>query len=93
MDVSGMLGTCTAEGNILDQLLSLDIAHAIDTGDTVTDRNVSDTVSSLHHFSIPPYPTVRTRPVSARPASSCTPRILCSRMDDTSVGAALVSAA
>lgn len=38
------------------------------------------------------YPTDRTRPVSARPDSSWTPRILCSRMDETSVGEALASA-
>ena len=39
------------------------------------------------------YPTDKTRPVSARPASSCTPRIRCSRIEDTSVGEALASAA
>jgi hypothetical protein len=39
------------------------------------------------------YPTERTRPVSARPDSSWTPRILCSRMDETSVGDAFASAA
>ena len=38
------------------------------------------------------YPTDRTRPVSARPDSSWTPRILCSRMDETSVGEAFASA-
>jgi len=38
------------------------------------------------------YPTDRTRPVSARLFSSWTPRILCSRMDDTSVGDAFASA-
>lgn len=39
------------------------------------------------------YPTERTRPVSARPDSSWTPRILCSRMEETSVGEALASEA
>src|SRR5512140_231848 len=39
------------------------------------------------------YPTDRTRPVSARFDSSWTPRILCSRIDDTSVGEAFASAA
>jgi hypothetical protein len=38
------------------------------------------------------YPTDRTRPVSARLDSSWTPRIRCSRMEETSVGAALASA-
>ena len=35
----------------------------------------------------------RTRPVSARSDSSWTPRILCSRMEETSVGAGLASLA
>ncbi|KAI1436683.1 hypothetical protein GGR50DRAFT_183973 [Xylaria sp. CBS 124048] len=39
------------------------------------------------------YPTERTRPVSARLDSSETPRILCSRMEETSVGEAFASAA
>lgn len=39
------------------------------------------------------HPTERTRPVSARPASSCTPLILCSRIEETSVGEARASAA
>lgn len=39
------------------------------------------------------HPTERTLPVSARPASSCTPRMRCSRMEETSVGAAFASAA
>lgn len=39
------------------------------------------------------YPTERTRPVSATLASSWTPRILCSRREETSVGEALASAA
>lgn len=34
------------------------------------------------------YPTDRTRPVSARLFSSCTPRMRCSRMEETSVGVA-----
>ncbi len=38
------------------------------------------------------YPTDRTRPVSARLDSSWTPRMRCSRMDETSVGEALASA-
>jgi hypothetical protein len=38
------------------------------------------------------YPTERTRPVSARLDSSATPRMRCSRMDETSVGVALASA-
>jgi len=39
------------------------------------------------------YPTDKTRPVSARLASSCTPLIRCSRIDETSVGDAFASAA
>ena len=39
------------------------------------------------------YPTESTRPVSARLFSSCTPRILCSKMEETSVGEAFASAA
>src|SRR5262249_28112150 len=39
------------------------------------------------------YPTERTRPVSARLASSWTPRIRCSRMEETSGGAAFWSGA
>lgn len=41
----------------------------------------------------PTYPTERTRPVSAKLDSSDTPRILCSRMEETSVGEAFASAA
>src|SRR5690242_8528500 len=40
-----------------------------------------------------PYPTDMTCPVSAMPASSATPRILCSRMEETSVGEAFASPA
>lgn len=40
-----------------------------------------------------PSPTDRTRPVSAREVSSWTPRMRCSRMELTSVGEALASAA
>jgi hypothetical protein len=39
------------------------------------------------------YPTESTRPVSARLFSSWTPRILCSRIDETSVGVAFASEA
>jgi len=39
------------------------------------------------------YPTERTRPVSARLASSDTPRMRCSRMEETSVGDAFASEA
>lgn len=35
----------------------------------------------------------KTRPVSAKEASSATPRILCSRIEETSVGEALASLA
>jgi hypothetical protein len=38
-------------------------------------------------------PTDKTRPVSARPDSSWTPRIRCSRIEETSVGDGLASTA
>jgi hypothetical protein len=77
--------------NVLNELLGLDIAHAVDTGNTVT----IILVSSLFFLArcIVAYPTERTRPVSARLFSSWTPRILCSRMEETSVGEAFASAA
>ena len=78
--------------NILDQLLGLHIVHAMDTSDTVTSIPLASCVL-LTMFTMPSYPTERTRPVSAKPASSCTPRILCSRMEETSVGEAFASAA
>jgi hypothetical protein len=80
---------------VLNELLGLDIVHAVDTGDTVTVVSVSFTVcfSRLLHSAAVAYPTESTRPVSARLFSSCTPRILCSRMEETSVGVAFASAA
>jgi len=39
------------------------------------------------------YPTESTRPVSERLVSSWTPRIRCSRMEETSVGVAFASEA
>jgi hypothetical protein len=91
---------------LLDQLLGLDVPHAMDTGNTITIfvqlsvMNLLVGVVVDHRGSIDEpmtvllltYPTERTRPVSARPASSETPRILCSRMEETSVGWALASA-
>jgi hypothetical protein len=107
--------------NLLDKLLSLDVGHAVHTGDTITmvvqsasqshchlapSRYSSDTRSWQRQAcrralccrvspSIPrvvTYPTDRTRPVSAMFDSSWTPRILCSRIDETSVGEAFASA-
>jgi hypothetical protein len=65
----------------------------VHTGDTVTFDPLA--ILSIRYIEMgdAAYPTDRTRPVSDRPASSCTPRILCSRMDETSVGEALASAA
>ena len=79
--------------DVLDELLSLDVVHAVNTGDTVTEYPVSPCCSLCSSMIFFPYPTERTRPVSARPDSSWTPRILCSRMEVTSVGEALASAA
>lgn len=77
---------------VLDQLLSLDVVHAVHTCNTVT---VLPLVLRSYRvvLILSAYPTERTRPVSARPDSSCTPRIRCSRMEETSVGEALASAA
>lgn len=50
-------------------------------------------IGVVNNYIIFPYPTERTRPVSARPDSSWTPRMRCSRMEVTSVGVALASAA
>jgi hypothetical protein len=80
--------------SVLNELLGLDIVHAVDTGNTVTVVPVSFPVFFLApQCAAVAYPTESTRPVSARLFSSCTPRILCSRMEETSVGAALASAA
>lgn len=76
--------------HILNKFLGLDIVHAVHTRDTIPERML--VLSSLYP-NVYAYPTERTRPVSARPASSCTPRIRCSRMEDTSVGDAFASAA
>ena len=76
---------------VLDELLGLDIVHAVDTGNTVT--VILRQLPVLLRCAVVAYPTESTRPVSARLFSSCTPRILCSRMEDTSVGEAFASAA
>jgi hypothetical protein len=84
-------------------------AHALDTGGEPVTRLASmvnrrieqiaySTSSSAWTLFIPwtraiPSPTESTRPVSARLFSSWTPRILCSRIEETSVGVALASAA
>jgi hypothetical protein len=78
---------------VLDELLGLDIVHAVDTGNTVTVALVSFFVLLFHQLPVVAYPTDRTRPVSARLFSSWTPRILCSRIEETSVGVAFASAA
>jgi hypothetical protein len=78
---------------VLNELLGLDVVHAVDTGDTVTVVPVSFLSSPALHAAVVAYPTESTRPVSARLFSSCTPRILCSRMEETSVGVAFASAA
>lgn len=95
--------------NLLDKLLSLDVGHAVHTSDTITKHQsayhqpVSNKFSlamsgllkgpSIRVGPLRTYPTERTRPVSARLASSWTPRMRCSRIEETSVGEALASAA
>ena len=98
---------CRENLNLLDELLSLDVVHAVNTGDTITNPMSANLVLLYRHplciaqgstsrhrvwSALLTYPTDRTRPVSARPASSWTPRILCSRIEETSVGEALASA-
>jgi hypothetical protein len=91
--------------NLLDKLFGLDIVHAVDTCNTITVvietlatdcstgmRSTLGVVVDQERFPLETYPTERTRPVSAKPASSWTPRILCSRMEETSVGVAFASA-
>lgn len=57
-----------------------------------TIRNEGCYVQSSARLMVMTYPTDRTRPVSARPDSSWTPRMRCSRMEETSVGEAFASA-
>lgn len=90
-----MLDCCKVEV-ILHKLLGLDIVHAMDTRNAVTvyqQRSVALQDPKTILTPLPTYPTDNTRPVSARPASSCTPRILCSNIEETSVGEAFASAA
>jgi hypothetical protein len=84
-------------------------AHALDTGGEPVSPLASmancravqvaySTSSSAWTLFMPwtraiPSPTESTRPVSERLFSSWTPRILCSRMEETSVGVAFASAA
>lgn len=83
---------------VLNELLGLDVVHAVDTGDTVTVVSSSadcvySSMAAMAHGCGAAYPTERTRPVSAREFSSWTPRMRCSRMEETSVGVALASEA
>ncbi len=86
--------------HLLDKLFSLNVVHAMHSSNTISIRYRQRQLQSnrpLLLISVSlltfTYPTDNTRPVSARPASSCTPRILCSRIDETSVGEAFASAA
>lgn len=86
------------ENNLLDQFFGLDIGQTVYTSNTITkDHPMSDLRPILHILDSVPfvktYPTDKTRPVSANEAVSETPRILCSKMEETSVGVALASPA
>ena len=93
-DVSILFPFVACRDNLLNKLLSLNVAHTVNACNTVTvlDPSASN-LFSVYVLNVSPYPTESTRPVSDKEASSCTPRMRCSRMEETSVGEAFVSAA